>query len=610
MTLPMVPVPEAEKTRRVYYEPGVILLLIEHSGNSIEEIARQLELAYTNRRLLPLRDLFAAGHWQIEVRRSLTFEHLNQDKLRSLDLNLPLHQQPNPDASHFSLVRVIVNRLVRQGDLLRAVIALNQAVAPRSKRSKAWGIKLGGEMTLRSVSPNWLTTPSPNVSGGGGPGTIPVPYVFTAPTTLGASPTIANRGGFSGTSGPTDIPSFEFKEPLETTPLGSSPEGVQEDSASKEPQGDRLDVEVAILDTIPAAYDVMRAVVTWPNHPLLKPLNDPAVLTREYRNPYDPRWQLPSTGVDGIKVEGHFYPMSDHGLFVAGIIHSIAPTVKLRLIEVLNEHGVGYIDTIAYALYRLGTEWKEQPQDQKKALVINCSLTIVVPLAGQRTINEATEDELEMVEKDLFSAIPTTDYESASPAEKEVREQLDLLAQSLEWVFLSAQNMTVVTVAAAGNDGVASQNEPASRREARCPAAFVTVVGIGALDDNDDTTAYSNKADRQINQGLATFGGAEDTSGGGSSPYYALAGQAVLGVYIGDFYDGTGLRRSVNSNGWAWWSGTSFAAPIVSGYLAKLVAEGSAQDVQEALTILKGASIKVGNADAKLQIRQNISFGP
>lgn len=602
MTLPMVPVPEAEKTKRVYYEPGVILLVIEHGGNEVEEISRQLEQAYTTRQAPILNELLGAGHWQVDVRRSLTFRHLDQNTLSRLELGLPPHQLPDPRASHFSLVRVSVNRLVRQGDLLRAVIALNRAMAPggrqtgpRGRRGKRWGIDLGGGMTLRSASPNWLTTPSPNVSGGGGPGTIPVPYVPNAPIVLGGGEAGASRSVSPARGLPTTIPTFDFKQLPAETPLGGAPEST------------RPEVEVAILDTIPAKCDLTRALLIWPNHPLLKPLGDPAVLSCEYQNPYDPLWQLPPTGPDGVKVEGHSYPMSDHGLFVAGIIHGIAPTVKLRLIEVLNELGVGYIDTIAYALRMLRDEWEAQPTGQKKALVINCSLTVVVPLAGQHMTNTATEDELESVEEALFSSIPVTNYPSASPEEKAIRELLDLLIQSLDWVFLSTQQMSVVAVAAAGNDGVVSVNEPDGRREARSPAAFATVVGVGALDDTDNSTAYSNRADRQISQGFATFGGAEALYSGGTDPNYALPGQAVLGVYVGDFYEGNGKRRSVNSNGWAWWSGTSFAAPIVSGHLARLVAEGAATDFHEALTILKNVAVNNGNQDAKLLIKQQIT---
>jgi hypothetical protein len=43
------------------------------------------------------------------------------------------------------------------------------------------------------------------------------------------------------------------------------------------------------------------------------------------------------------------YRMTDHGLFVAGIIHTIAPQAELHLIEVLNPYGVGDLESITRA---------------------------------------------------------------------------------------------------------------------------------------------------------------------------------------------------------------------------------------------------------------------
>ena len=53
---------------------------------------------------------------------------------------------------------------------------------------------------------------------------------------------------------------------------------------------------------------------------------------------------LPKTGKD---IDGNLigYPMADHGLFVAGIIRSLAPAANIVCIRVLNDFGVG--DTAA-----------------------------------------------------------------------------------------------------------------------------------------------------------------------------------------------------------------------------------------------------------------------
>ncbi len=59
---------------------------------------------------------------------------------------------------------------------------------------------------------------------------------------------------------------------------------------------------------------------------------------------------LPDQTTSGYGVAGHEYWMYDHGLFVAGIIHTIAREAQLHLIEVLNWFGVGTLETIARGL--------------------------------------------------------------------------------------------------------------------------------------------------------------------------------------------------------------------------------------------------------------------
>src|SRR3712207_9210754 len=47
------------------------------------------------------------------------------------------------------------------------------------------------------------------------------------------------------------------------------------------------------------------------------------------------------------------YKMPDHGLFVAGIIRSIAPFAEIRLIRVLDDFGIGDMGAVAQVLLQL-----------------------------------------------------------------------------------------------------------------------------------------------------------------------------------------------------------------------------------------------------------------
>jgi subtilisin family serine protease len=52
-------------------------------------------------------------------------------------------------------------------------------------------------------------------------------------------------------------------------------------------------------------------------------------------------------------------------------------------------------------------------------------------------------------------------------------------------------------------------------------------------------------------------------------------GQAsgVLGIYLGNVPPAQGSQASPTSskNGWAWWAGTSFATPIITGIMAAML---------------------------------------
>jgi len=62
-------------------------------------------------------------------------------------------------------------------------------------------------------------------------------------------------------------------------------------------------------------------------------------------------------------------------------------------------------------------------------------------------------------------------------------------------------------------------------------------------------------------------------------PYAASAytdpADAVLGIYIGYFPNDANGNLVPNEMGWAYWAGTSFSAPVISGDLARLVGEGA-----------------------------------
>jgi hypothetical protein len=152
------------------------------------------------------------------------------------------------------------------------------------------------------------------------------------------------------------------------------------------------------------------------------------------------------------------------------------------------------------------------------------SLTVVMPLPGQQKKDQHEEDELAAWPKyqQIFNKHTR---EELTPEE---RDLVDLLCLSLEWICISAQGLNAAVVAASGNDAQNNLNpDGGPRPQARYPAAFSSVVGVGSLlKDGLNSADYSNRADEPPAEGLAIFGGARDANN------KAVVDEAVLGVYI------------------------------------------------------------------------------
>lgn len=359
-----------------------------------------------------------------------------------------------------------------------------------------------GEITLRTITLNWLSAGAPYHIGTGGPGAEPVPAKVDA-----------NAWWRTASADVAGAP-FSFALPAALGKETSPGSGVQ----------------VAILDTAPTSDEMKRAYKRWQaDHPILRGL-------------LDPTGELPSAHLrlipgdaalfdrlnsedGGFQLDGHRYRMADHGLFVAGIIHSIAPNAMLVLARVLNDFGVGTLETITRGLQAVYQQW-----DRSHPLIVNMSLTLSLPLRGHK----------------LPRLGPARLFADGGFVER--------MAWPLQWTCDLLEDEDVLIVAAAGNDAYAG-----NRPYARHPAAFDSVIGVGALRKDGKPADYSNLADQPSPIGIATFGGDANAVGAADPDL------GVLGAYIGEFPDG-----SPNENGWARWAGTSFAAPAITGILARL----------------------------------------
>jgi subtilisin family serine protease len=202
----------------------------------------------------------------------------------------------------------------------------------------------------------------------------------------------------------------------------------------------------------------------------------------------------------------------DHGIYVAGLVQAVAPESDIHLIRVLNDYGQGDLYTLDKALHGF----------------IDDTLTVSQTLTGA-VIN-------------LSLGVRQVPNPSASGLLTDV--------VSLEKVLSTAHDLGFVVAAAAGNESTHSTVE-----FPHIPARWPCVIGVSASNIEGERACFSN------------LGNVAAPGGDGS-------GQDCHPVVSECFTDTTFCLISLAhpTTHYAYWTGTSFATPLVSG-LAALVLE-------------------------------------
>ena len=238
----------------------------------------------------------------------------------------------------------------------------------------------------------------------------------------------------------------------------------------------------------------------------------------------------PATAITLTTTETISPSIKDHGLFVAGLIHGVAPASEIHLIRVLDDKGCGDLFALSQALHEFVAEHSNE-EGRLDGVVMNMSLGVLQP-------RDATDQNL--------------------PEE--------ILA--LETALLEAYQRGAVLVAAAGNDSVGDDY----RFAMELPAAYEYVIGVAASDIENQPTCYSNQGDV-----VAPGGGAEPDLTEDPPRCLAQADLCPLNPEAPGQCD-YGLISLATTSGtkYAYWVGTSFATPLVSG-VAALAYEGDSQ---------------------------------
>jgi hypothetical protein len=344
-------------------------------------------------------------------------------------------------------------------------------------------------------------------------------------------------------------------------------------------------VTVFILDTLRTRDEILQAAARVGSKNLL--LQDMAEQIKlenikiDYREVPDPA----QTAVTGKDIYGRLagFPMADHGLFIAGIVHDLAPKAKIECIRVLNDYGVGDLNTLADALYGIYNRMSKGGNLFEKPVVINLSLVMGPP------------------ESDLprFG----WDNDSNKPPLKGVHKLFQNLVQA-----------GAILTASAGNDSDPRDimNALEERFGPRYPAAFayddpplMRMIPVGAVNRKGNAAMYSNHPGPN---GIATYGGElpKPDPWLPSAMSHTVTGvdtteplDALRGVYSASMRPALSkndhhatLPASPSaypmyhaSNTWVCWSGTSFATPIISALAARILQgqDPKSVDVQQSV---------------------------
>jgi subtilisin family serine protease len=275
---------------------------------------------------------------------------------------------------------------------------------------------------------------------------------------------------------------------------------------------------------------------------------------------YDP--DDPDFDPDDPKYSLEDQDISNHGLFVASLAHTVAPSSRLYLVRVLENDGCGSLVTIEEGISRFISRMEaERGSDDLGGIILNLSLGVHEPPNA----------------KDSFKLPP----------------EVETLSQTLH----SAIEANAVVVAAAGNDSFTSTVP----LEMEIPARNDGVIGVAASNSERTRACFSNADSDPDALKFAAPGGHGVR---GEYQYLGVVSQTECAVpKIADCENSADSPCVIGlvakgKPGYAYWFGTSFSAPLISGAAALVIEkEGTIDPPHVAAAIAVGSCSASGVAE-------------
>lgn len=260
----------------------------------------------------------------------------------------------------------------------------------------------------------------------------------------------------------------------------------------------------------------------------------------------------------------------DHGVFVSGLIHELAPKAPIRLLRVLNDYGYGDLKTLLFALqtivcnpdalgFQPASLCQQSPSQKGGGQgIINLSLDFQPPLDCLGLIwNSSTIPHDENPDQPCGSAIPFRN--TYAPLDPRL-----YVPAGLPLADLTREGFTIV--AAAGNDSRPLNGQHA---DADMPAAFCGVIAVAATQAGSSTLAdFSNNASISSQGGQHCIQVSDPAHvslpTGDPQDVQKAQGMDVCSTHPSALVDPVSGRILLANPGVALWDGTSFATAIVS----------------------------------------------
>jgi hypothetical protein len=273
-------------------------------------------------------------------------------------------------------------------------------------------------------------------------------------------------------------------------------------------------------------------------------------------------WDQPVTAEPLV---GELDTHTGHGTFIAGIARQVAPRAQVLSLRIMHSDGIVYEGDLICALGLLA---------EQVTAAVNGDLTgmIDVLCLSLGYFSESSAD---------------VTYSSG------LREVIDMLL-----------GLGVAVVAAAGNYATSRRMYPAAFATQR-PSGSIPLISVGALNPNGSTALFSDGG-RWVTgwaSGAAIISTFPTDVNGAREPEVSLPSHSANGAH-GDHAQ-SARRESLDpddySSGFAAWSGTSFAAPLLAAHVARSMMRAAARPGSQLRLDVAGAAAATRRVFAALE---------